>query len=83
MSRRRRYWRYEVDEVWGFEDRPKPPVEVGDVIVDHWKADRTWNIYKTSAAAYVGGWHAKLLGEWDGPVDAAGQPMSEPAVTGG
>ena len=77
--KQRRLWRYEVDEVWGFDDRDEPPVKVGDVLIDRWKSDRTWNIYNFAAkpVRHVGGWHAKLLGEYDGPRDARGLPVSE------
>lgn len=67
-----RLWRYEVDEVWGFEDRPEPPVSIGTVLVDRWKGNRTWSVHKLPPSGnmeYVGGWHAKLIGEYDGPVD--------------
>jgi hypothetical protein len=73
-----RLWRYEVDEVWGFEDRDRTPVRVGDVLIDRWKGNRTWNVHKVKGnMEYVGGWHAKLLGEYDGPVDGDGRPISD------
>ncbi len=79
QKKRPRLWRYEVDAVWGFEDRTDPPVSVGDLLIDHWKGDRTWNVHKLPPAGNmenVGGWHAKLIGEYDGPTDSNGQPVS-------
>ena len=59
--KRPRLWQYEVDEVWG-----DAPVSVGMVLIDKWKADRTWSIHKLTNGAWVGSWHAKLLGEATG-----------------
>ena len=77
----RRLWRYEVTAVEGFGDRPRPPVEVGDIIVDRWRSPRWWEIYDlprpgSSGMDYVGGWSARLLGEYDGPRDEKGLPVS-------
>ena len=54
-----RIWRYEVDEVWG----DTPPVKVGDIILDKWKSDRCWQVYKLDTMTPTSGWHCKLLGE--------------------
>ena len=77
-----RLWRYEVTAVEGFEDRAKPPVEVGDVLIDRWKSPARWEIYDlprpgSPGMDYVGGWSAKRIGEYDGPRDDDGLPVSE------
>ena len=77
-TKRVRRFVYEVDEVWGFEDRPTPPVTVGAVLIDRWKADRCWNVYDFTRKGdpHIGGWHAKLHGEFDGPIDEVGRPQN-------
>lgn len=68
---RPRLFRYEIDAVDG-----DVPVEVGTVIVDKWKADRTWSVHNfDKSPSYVGSWHAKLLGE--APDDVAAQVYAQ------
>lgn len=56
--KRPQLWRYEVDEVWG-----DAPVSVGTVLIDKWKADRTWTVYNLTTMEPTCGWHCKLLGK--------------------
>lgn len=76
----RRLWVYEVDEVWGWEDRPEPPVEVGSLIVGVRRS--TWefmNLRAEGGPKVIGGFRGVLLGEYVGPRS----PDGRHAATGG
>jgi hypothetical protein len=59
QSTKPRIWRYEVEEVWG---SMVGRMELGQIILDKWKADRCWYVMNVKDQT-EGGWSCKLLGE--------------------